>query len=49
MARDAGVHRLVLSHFSERYRDTAALGAEAAEVFPGAVLAHNLTVVDAPD
>lgn len=48
MARRAGSHRLVLTHFSARYSepDTARLLAEAREVFPETSLAEDLWSFD---
>jgi ribonuclease Z len=41
IARLAGVKKLVLGHFSARYKDLDALLAEAKEVFPDSVLAEE--------
>ena len=43
VARDAGARRLLLTHFSARYNDPAALVAEAREVFPETEAAEELT------
>ncbi|HEY0978952.1 MAG TPA: ribonuclease Z [Flavobacteriales bacterium] len=41
MARDAGVGRLLLGHFSSRYRDLLVLLDEAREVFPETLLSNE--------
>lgn len=48
IAREAGARRLVLTHFSQRYRDTAPLLAQAREVFPATVVAHDLDRIAVP-
>ncbi|GII74544.1 ribonuclease Z [Sphaerisporangium melleum] len=49
VARECGVRRLVLTHFSQRYSDPAAFGAQAARQFPGEiVVAEDLTRVPVP-
>ncbi len=49
VARDCGVRRLVLTHFSQRYPDPGAFAAEAAAVFDGdLVVAADLTRVPVP-
>ena len=49
VAREAGVRRLVLTHFSQRYPDATAFGAEAAEEFPGDItVAEDLLRVPVP-
>ena len=49
VAAEGGVRRLVLTHFSQRYRDAAAIGEEAAEVFGGeVVVASDLRRVPVP-
>lgn len=48
IAREAGARRLVLTHFSQRYRDTAPLLAQAREVFPDTVVAHDLDRIAVP-
>ncbi|GAY08846.1 ribonuclease Z [Pseudonocardia sp. N23] len=49
VAARAGVDTLVLTHFSQRYRDPAAFAAEAAEVFDGpTVVAADLMRVPLP-
>jgi ribonuclease Z len=40
LARDAGVHQLVLTHISRRYREAEILG-EAQDVFPETVIARD--------
>jgi ribonuclease Z len=47
LAREAGVRRLVLTHFSQRHRDEEYL-AEAAAVFPDVVAAHDLACIAVP-
>jgi ribonuclease Z len=50
LARDAGARRLVLTHFSQRYPDTAAFAAEAAAAVPDldVVAAEDLDVIPVP-
>jgi ribonuclease Z len=48
LARDAGVRRLVLTHFSQRYTDPARFAHEAGEIFPDAVVAADLDVIPVP-
>ena len=49
LAAEAGVGRLVLSHFSRRYPDVEAFEDEAAEEFDGdIVLARDLDHIDVP-
>jgi ribonuclease Z len=49
VAADSGVRTLVLTHFSQRYQDPEAFGAEAAAEFPGhIVVAEDLTRVMVP-
>ncbi|SER98670.1 ribonuclease Z [Pedococcus cremeus] len=48
IAREAGARRLVLTHFSQRYRDTAPLLAQARGVFPDTVVAHDLDRIPVP-
>jgi ribonuclease Z len=49
LARDAGVRRLVVTHFSQRYgEDVAPFAAEAAAVFPDVVAARDLDVIQIP-
>jgi ribonuclease Z len=48
LARDAGARRLVLTHFSQRYHDTAEHLAEARAVFDDVVVAEDLDVVGVP-
>jgi len=49
LARDAGVHRLALTHFSPRYADDPrALEREAREVFGETVAAHDGMVIEVP-
>lgn len=42
LAREAGAHRLLLGHFSARYRDLTALTAEARAIFPNSEAAEEL-------
>lgn len=51
IALRAGARRLVLGHFSKRYRDEALLVSQAAEVFPGEIIAANegMTITLSPD
>ncbi len=46
VAKAAGVKRLVLTHFSQRYGDVRALHREAAEIFPETFMAHDLAVFE---
>lgn len=46
IARDAGVKRLLIGHFSSRYNDLSALLGEAKEVFPDTLLAQDNLVID---
>ena len=46
VARDAGVSRLILGHYSSRYTDERVLLNEALEVFPHAVLSSEMQVFD---
>ncbi|RME74545.1 MAG: ribonuclease Z [Planctomycetota bacterium] len=49
LAREAGVRRLVLAHFSQRYADPAVIRAAAEPRFPGAIVAEDgLRVAVAP-
>ena len=41
LAREAGVRRLVIGHFSARYEDESLLLQEASRIFPGTVLARE--------
>ena len=45
-AKEAGARRLLLTHFSTRYADTAPLLEEARQIFPDSVLAYDLMEVD---
>jgi ribonuclease Z len=48
LARTAQAQKLVLSHFSQRYPDTAVLEAEARAIFPDAIVAKDLMRVEVP-
>jgi len=48
IAAEAGAHRLVLSHFSQRYPDTEVFRAEAATVFPNVTAAHDFDHIKIP-
>lgn len=49
LAREAGVRRLVLSHFSRRYPEPAHFGEEASDEFAGdIVVAHDLERIAVP-
>jgi ribonuclease Z len=48
IAARAGAHRLVLTHFSQRYPDVTPLLDEARTVFPDTVAAHDLDRVEVP-
>jgi ribonuclease Z len=48
IARDAGVGRLVLTHFSQRYPDDAPFLAEAAAIFPDVVAARDGATIPMP-
>ncbi len=46
VAQEAGVRRLVLGHFSNRYTDDTVLLDQAREVFPNTILAHEGLTLD---
>lgn len=48
LAREAGVKRLVLTHFSQRYPSLEGFGVEAGRVFPDVVVARDLERVPVP-
>jgi len=48
LAKRAGAKRLVLTHFSARYRNVRQLVREAAAVFPNTVAAHDGLVIEVP-
>lgn len=48
LATEAGARRLVLTHFSQRYRDESAFLAEAAEEHADVVLANDLDRIPVP-
>ena len=45
-ARDAGVRRLLITHFSSRYPDPTPLLIEAREIFPETMLAEDLMEIE---
>jgi ribonuclease Z len=48
IALEAGARKLVITHFSQRYEDISPLLAEAVEVFPNTVAAHDLLRIPVP-
>jgi ribonuclease Z len=48
LARDSGVRKLVLTHFSTRYKETTVLLNEARSVFRNTEAAEDLRIVDIP-
>jgi ribonuclease Z len=49
VARESGVRKLVLTHFSQRYQDASRFREEAAKEFSGPiVIAEDLTTVPLP-
>lgn len=48
LAREAGVRKLVLTHFSQRYPDETLFAREAAEIFPDVVAARDLEWISFP-
>ena len=48
LAREAGAKKLVVAHYSSRYRDTAPLLSEIRSVFPNAEAANDGDVYDVP-
>jgi len=46
VARDAGVGKLILGHYSSRYEDERVLLDEARRVFPNAILSDEEAVID---
>ena len=48
LAAEAGVRRLVLTHFSRRYRERAAFAEEAGAEFDEVVIANDLDRIDVP-
>jgi ribonuclease Z len=48
IAKQAGARLLVLTHYSQRYADTAPLLAEARAIFPNTVAAADLTIIPVP-
>jgi ribonuclease Z len=46
VARDAGVGKLLLGHYSSRYEDESVLLNEAKEVFENAFLTNEMDVFD---
>ena len=47
-ARDAGVGRLLIGHYSSRYPDVSVFLKEAQEIFPDTVLANEGDVIEVP-
>jgi len=45
-ARDAGAHRLLITHFSSRYPDSSPLLQEARAVFPDTIVAEDLVEIE---
>jgi ribonuclease Z len=41
IAKDANVNRLILGHYSSRYKDLTLFQTEAAEIFPNVELAYD--------
>jgi ribonuclease Z len=48
VAAEAGVRRLVLTHFSQRYAEVAAFGREAGAFFEDVVVARDLMRIEVP-
>lgn len=48
IAKEAGVHQLILTHFSARYQDLSEFGQEAQEIFPNTFVADDLKVFPFP-
>jgi len=48
IAKEAGAHLLVLTHFSARYQDLTAFYKEASAVFPNVVVAEDLKYIPFP-
>ena len=48
IARQANARRLVLGHFSARYRDNSGFAAEAGAIHPDVVVAEDLAVIAVP-
>lgn len=48
MAREEGVRRVALTHFSQRYTTLEPFRVEASAAHPDAVVAHDLAVVEVP-
>ncbi|MDP8960868.1 MAG: ribonuclease Z [Actinomycetota bacterium] len=48
LARDAGVRRLILTHFSQRYANTERFGQEAREIFDHVIVGEDLLRVAVP-
>ena len=46
IAKEAGVHQLLLGHFSTRYKDTTMFAKEAQTVFPNVLLAEDGKEID---
>lgn len=48
LAKEAGAERLILTHFSARYRDPEVMGVEARTIFPNTGVAEDLRRFDFP-
>ncbi|KPL18304.1 MAG: hypothetical protein AMJ92_08695 [candidate division Zixibacteria bacterium SM23_81] len=48
VAKEAGIHQLILSHISQRYRDDKVLLQEARSVFPRTEMARDLMSIEIP-
>ena len=48
IAKEAGVHQLILAHFSARYQDLSEFGKEAQEIFPNTFVADDLKTFPFP-
>lgn len=48
IAKEAGVHQLILTHFSARYQDLSEFGKEAQKIFPNTFVADDLKTFPFP-